>query len=47
MSADSLKAGKDWFKEMGWKPFTFQFETRKSYLELEGYSGLVNAPAGR
>ncbi len=44
MAGDSLKVGKDWFAEMGWKPFTFQLEAWHAYLE--GYSGLVNAPTG-
>lgn len=44
MSGDSLKVGKDWFSEMGWKPFTFQLEAWQTYLD--GYSGLVNAPTG-
>lgn len=44
MSADRLKAGKQWFGEMGWKPFPFQVETWEAYQS--GYSGLVNAPTG-
>ena len=44
MSGDSLKVGKDWFGQMGWKPFAFQLEGWQAYLE--GYSGLVNAPTG-
>ncbi len=44
MAGDFLKIGKDWFAEMGWKPFTFQLEAWHAYLE--GYSGLVNAPTG-
>ncbi|HEU5145213.1 MAG TPA: DEAD/DEAH box helicase, partial [Chryseosolibacter sp.] len=44
MSADALKVGKDWFKEMGWTPFPFQLEAWEAYLS--GLSGLVNAPTG-
>lgn len=44
MSADPLKVGKDWFSEMGWRPFPFQLEAWQACLE--GYSGLVNAPTG-
>ena len=44
MSADPLKVGKDWFQEMGWKPFAFQLEAWEAYLQ--GSSGLVNAPTG-
>jgi ATP-dependent helicase Lhr and Lhr-like helicase len=44
MSNDPLKLGKDWFKEMGWKPFPFQLDAWSSYLE--GSNGLVNAPTG-
>lgn len=44
MSGDALKVGKDWFAQMGWKPFPFQLEAWQAYLE--GLSGLVNAPTG-
>lgn len=44
MSSDPLKVGKDWFGEMGWKPFAFQVDTWNTYLS--GFSGLVNAPTG-
>lgn len=44
MAHDLLKLGKDWFEEMGWKPFDFQTEAWQAYLE--GRSGLVNAPTG-
>ena len=44
MSGDPLKVGKDWFREMGWKPFSFQLEAWQAYLD--GSSGLVNAPTG-
>lgn len=33
-----------WFKTQGWKPFQFQKDTWKAYLE--GKSGLLNAPTG-
>lgn len=43
--ADTLiKIGKDWFESRGWKPFPFQIDTWKAYLD--GKSGLVNAPTG-
>lgn len=44
MSTDPLKVGKDWFSEVGWKPFAFQAEAWEAYLT--GFSGLVNAPTG-
>lgn len=44
MSPDALKVGKDWFTEVGWKPFAFQSEAWQACLE--GFSGLVNAPTG-
>jgi len=44
MSGDLLKVGKDWFSEVGWKPFAFQVEAWQAYGE--GFSGLVNAPTG-
>lgn len=44
MPHDPLRLGKDWFEEMGWKPFAFQLETWQAYLD--GFSGLVNAPTG-
>lgn len=44
MSSDPLKLGKDWFGEMGWKPFAFQVDSWNAYLS--GFSGLVNAPTG-
>ncbi|MEX1240874.1 MAG: ligase-associated DNA damage response DEXH box helicase [Cyclobacteriaceae bacterium] len=44
MSDDPLKAGKDWFREMGWEPFPFQLEAWEAYLD--GSSALVNAPTG-
>lgn len=36
--------GTAWFKEQGWKPFPFQYETWEAYLS--GRNGLVNAPTG-
>jgi ATP-dependent Lhr-like helicase len=44
MSADALKAAKDWFKDVGWNPFTFQLEAWQTCMD--GCSGLVNAPTG-
>jgi ATP-dependent Lhr-like helicase len=44
MSGDALKVGKDWFVQIGWKPFPFQLEAWEAYLQ--GLSGLVNAPTG-
>jgi ATP-dependent Lhr-like helicase len=44
MSADRLKVGKDWFRDVGWNPFAFQLEAWQAYLD--GFSGLVNAPTG-
>ena len=44
MVSDPLKLGKDWFDNMGWKPFDFQLEAWRAYLD--GFSGLVNAPTG-
>lgn len=44
MSTDPLKVGKDWFREVGWKPFAFQTEAWEACLS--GLSGLVNAPTG-
>jgi ATP-dependent helicase Lhr and Lhr-like helicase len=44
MVSDPLKLGKDWFDNIGWKPFDFQLETWHAYLG--GFSGLVNAPTG-
>lgn len=34
----------DWFSEKGWKPFTFQQQTWKAFLQ--GKNGLLNAPTG-
>ncbi|MDH3699560.1 MAG: DEAD/DEAH box helicase, partial [Flavobacteriaceae bacterium] len=45
MSQESLiKIAKDWFQRQGWKPFPFQEQTWKFYLE--GKNGLLNAPTG-
>ncbi|HEX8040582.1 MAG TPA: DEAD/DEAH box helicase, partial [Chryseosolibacter sp.] len=44
MSTDSLKIGRDWFRDMGWEPFGFQVEAWEAYRD--GHSGLVNAPTG-
>jgi ATP-dependent Lhr-like helicase len=35
---------KDWFHEQGWKPFPFQKQTWKAFLQ--GKHGLLNAPTG-
>jgi ATP-dependent helicase Lhr and Lhr-like helicase len=35
---------RDWFAAKRWKPFPFQEETLRAYLE--GYSGMLNAPTG-
>lgn len=40
----ALEPGFNWFKEQGWKPFPFQKEIWKAYLD--GQSGLLNAPTG-
>ncbi|MBR10170.1 MAG: DNA ligase-associated DEXH box helicase [Rickettsiales bacterium] len=39
-----LKPGYDWFRHKKWKPFLFQEEAWRAYLE--GKSGLLNAPTG-
>lgn len=44
MSDDPLKVGKDWFEDIGWRPFAFQTEAWESYLQ--GFNGLINAPTG-
>jgi len=44
ISNGSLKKGRKWFENQGWKTFAFQEETWKAYLT--GKSGLVNAPTG-
>ena len=36
--------GKYWFKVQGWKPFAFQTQTWKAYLQDK--NGLLNAPTG-
>jgi len=36
--------GKNWFKVQGWKPFAFQTQTWKAYLQDK--NGLLNAPTG-
>lgn len=35
---------KNWFKQKGWEPYTFQTESWQAYFD--GKSGLVNAPTG-
>lgn len=45
MPAERLpKALNDWFRLYGWKPFPFQREAWRAYLD--GKSGLVHAPTG-
>lgn len=39
-----LELGKSWFKDQGWKPFAFQTQTWKAYLQNK--NGLLNAPTG-
>lgn len=36
--------GKNWFQSQNWKPFAFQTETWKAYLQNK--NGLLNAPTG-
>jgi ATP-dependent helicase Lhr and Lhr-like helicase len=44
MAEQLLKIGEEWFSDRGWKPFEFQTDTWKAYLENK--NGLVNAPTG-
>ena len=39
-----LKIAEDWFTSQGWKPFKFQKDTWKVYLQKK--NGLLNAPTG-
>ena len=39
-----LKIAEDWFASQGWKPFKFQKDTWKAYLQKK--NGLLNAPTG-
>ena len=39
-----LKIAEDWFADQGWKPFKFQKDTWKAYLQKK--NGLLNAPTG-
>jgi len=39
-----LKIAQSWFTEQGWKPFKFQKDTWKAYLQKK--NGLLNAPTG-
>ncbi|MFC6859997.1 ligase-associated DNA damage response DEXH box helicase [Zunongwangia atlantica] len=39
-----LKIAEDWFSDQGWKPFKFQKDTWKAYLQKK--NGLLNAPTG-
>ncbi len=42
--AESIKLANHWFSEQGWKPFKFQKDTWKNYLQNK--NGLLNAPTG-
>lgn len=44
LSEKHLQPAHDWFRAKRWKPFPFQEECWKSYLD--GKSGLLNAPTG-
>ncbi|MEP4531990.1 MAG: ligase-associated DNA damage response DEXH box helicase [Cyclobacteriaceae bacterium] len=44
LSEKHLQPAHDWFRSKKWKPFPFQEECWKSYLD--GKSGLLNAPTG-
>ncbi len=44
MAKDVVQIANSWFKKKKWKPFPFQVNTWKAYLE--GKSGLLNAPTG-
>lgn len=39
-----IKLAEDWFEKQRWKPFAFQKQTWKAYLQ--GKNGLLNAPTG-
>ncbi|ORL44695.1 DEAD/DEAH box helicase [Zunongwangia atlantica 22II14-10F7] len=39
-----MKIAEDWFSDQGWKPFKFQKDTWKAYLQKK--NGLLNAPTG-
>ena len=39
-----IQLGEEWFEQRGWKPFKFQTDAWRAYLN--GYNGLVNAPTG-
>lgn len=39
-----LQKAEDWFSDQGWKPFPFQKDTWRAYME--GKHGLLNAPTG-
>ncbi len=43
-SAYNFKIADEWFASRSWKPFNFQKEVWKAYLQ--GKSGLLNAPTG-
>ncbi|RKS55764.1 ATP-dependent Lhr-like helicase [Gillisia mitskevichiae] len=42
--SEALKLAGNWFSNQGWKPFKFQKDTWKSYLQNK--NGLLNAPTG-
>ena len=42
--AELIKLAEDWFTHQAWKPFRFQKETWKAYLQKK--NGLLNAPTG-
>ena len=45
MTRDELyKIAEQWFQEQNWKPFKFQKDTWKAFLQ--GKHGLLNAPTG-
>ncbi|MBD0779545.1 ligase-associated DNA damage response DEXH box helicase [Maribacter sp. ANRC-HE7] len=45
MTTDQLyKIAEDWFDQQNWKPFAFQRQTWKTFLQ--GKNGLLNAPTG-
>jgi len=42
--AELINLAEDWFSQQGWKPFEFQKDTWKAYLQNK--NGLLNAPTG-
>ena len=43
-NSNLLKLAEDWFQQNGWKPFEFQRQTWKAFLNSK--NGLLNAPTG-